>query len=158
MSRRDIGVTSGVTVTNVTGAEVEVEEEEKVTQKRDMAVAARQEEQTVFDAWVQATGRTDGTTLDDKRRQIIRRAITAMTKAKVPNPLLDVVDAALGVAHSEHHMSNRQWNELKVILRDVAQIENFRDLQRGLLNRPAPIRVSDFVDLMPGNRQLNGTS
>jgi hypothetical protein len=93
--------------------------------------------QRVFEEWRAATGRTDSTLLDDKRRSVIVKAL----KLK---PEDEVIDAVRGVRHSEHHMSNRQYSELKVILRDAGQIEHFRDLQRGTGRRPQE-SVADFA-------------
>jgi 5-methylcytosine-specific restriction endonuclease McrA len=84
--------------------------------------------QTVFDAWIEATGRTGRTKLDRKRRGRIRDALTDY-------PLEDVTDAVRGWRNSPHHRGENRsrtvYNDLELLLRDSAHIEKFRDLERG---------------------------
>lgn len=80
----------------------------------------------VFAAWQEATGKHRAK-LDDKRRRIITRALKDF-------PLDDVLDAARGWRHSPHHRGENErhtvYNELDLLLRDAAHIEQFRDLER----------------------------
>lgn len=82
---------------------------------------------TVFDAWIESTGRTSRTVLDSKRRRCIANALKSY-------PLDDVVDAVRGWKHSPHHRGENDqrtvYNELDVLLRNAGQIEKFRDLER----------------------------
>lgn len=82
----------------------------------------------VFDAWVEATGKTGRTLLDDKRRRLIRRALERY-------PVDDIIDAVRGWRHSPHHRgensSSTVYNDLGLLLRDGEHIERFRDLERG---------------------------
>lgn len=91
----------------------------------DLDQVRQDREQTIFDAWLTATARTHSTLFDEKRRRCIRKALALKDIGYD-----DVIDAVRGVQHSDHHLSNKQWSELRVILRDVAQIEHFRDLYR----------------------------
>lgn len=93
----------------------------------------------MFDAWVEATGRTGRTVLDRKRRRLIRRALDE-------HPLDDVLDAVVGIMRSPFHVGQndrgRAYTGLDVILRDAEHIEQFRDLARQApdgveLGRPA---------------------
>ena len=81
--------------------------------------------QQVFDAWVEATGKTSRTVLDEKRRRRIRNALKTY-------PLADVLAAVGGWQHSPHHRgendSGTVYNDLDLLLRDGAHIERFRDL------------------------------
>lgn len=81
----------------------------------------------VFEAWLSATGRTNQTLLDAKRRRLIDRALKAY-------PLEDVLDAVHGWRRSPHHRGENPgrtvYNDLELLLRDAAHIEKFRDLER----------------------------
>lgn len=87
----------------------------------------------VFDAWIEATGRTSKTVLDAKRRRLITRALNDY-------PLDDVLDAVRGWKHSPHHCGDNDagkvYNELDLLLRDAGHIERFRDLWRDPPRRP----------------------
>lgn len=84
--------------------------------------------QTVFNAWVEATGRTGRTVLDPKR---VRR-IRAMLKAGFT--VEDLCDAVRGWAHVPHNAgvneTGEKWNDLGLLLRDAGQVERFRDAFR----------------------------
>lgn len=84
-------------------------------------------EQQVFDAWIEATGRTGATVFSDKRRRLIRNALKLYSTA-------DVLDAVQGWRKSSHHCgenpSGTVYNDLELLLRDAAHIEKFRDLHR----------------------------
>jgi hypothetical protein len=85
--------------------------------------------QDVFDAWIEAVGKTSATKLDDKRRRRIERALRDF-------PLEDVLDAVRGVAHDPFNMgveTGRPYNDVTLVLRDAEHIERFRDIQRGLI-------------------------
>ena len=81
----------------------------------------------VFDEWVKSTKRTAATKLDSKRRSLIERALKDY-------PFEDVLDAVDGWRFSSHHRGENSdgkvWNDLALILRDAAHIEQFRDLKR----------------------------
>lgn len=87
----------------------------------------------VFAAWLEATGRTSRTALDEKRRRLILRALDRY-------PLTDVIDAVRGWRHSPYHTGNNPtgqvYNDLGLLLRDADHIERFRDLER---QPPSPI-------------------
>jgi hypothetical protein len=80
----------------------------------------------VFDAWRQSTGKHRAK-LDDKRRRRIKAALRSYS-------LADVLDAVRGWEHSPHHRGENEqgtvYNELDLLLRDAAHIEQFRDLWR----------------------------
>jgi hypothetical protein len=84
-------------------------------------------EQQVFDAWIEATGRTGATVFSDKRRRLIRNALKLYSTA-------DVLDAVQGWRKSSHHCGENDtgtvYNDLELLLRDAAHIEKFRDLHR----------------------------
>lgn len=88
----------------------------------------------VFNTWIESTGRTNRTVLDGKRRRLIRRALDSF-------PVEDLVDAVQGWHHSPHHRGENDkattYNDLELLLRDSAHIENFRDLQRAHGNTQA---------------------
>jgi len=81
---------------------------------------------TVFDAWREATGKHRAK-LDDKRLRRIKGALRSYS-------LTDVLDAVRGWQHSPHHRGENDqgtvYNELDLLLRDAAHIEQFRDLWR----------------------------
>ena len=85
----------------------------------------------VFDVWMEATGKTSTTKLDSRRRRKIEQALALY-------PIQDVLDAAVGWKNSPFHRgeneAGRIYNELDLLLRDGAHIEQFRDLAR---NGPA---------------------
>lgn len=84
-------------------------------------------EQRVFDAWIEATGKTGATVLTEKRRRLIRNALRLYS-------LDDVLDAVAGWRRSPHHRgenpSGTIYNDLELLLRDAEHIEKFRDLNR----------------------------
>lgn len=85
------------------------------------------DQQVVFEAWVEATGRTDRTVLSPKRDRLIRRALADY-------PIDDVLDAVRGWRNSPHHCGQNDrgttYNALELLLRDAEHIEQFRDLER----------------------------
>lgn len=80
----------------------------------------------VFDAWRGSTGHL-AAVLDIARRRVIEKGLKS-------HGLDDLVDAVRGWRHSPHHRGENErrtvYNELKLLLRDAAQIEKFRDLER----------------------------
>jgi hypothetical protein len=84
-------------------------------------------EQRVFDAWIEATGKTGATVFSDKRRRVIRNALRDY-------PVEDLLDAVCGWRNSSHHRGENTtgtvYNDLELLLRDAAHIERFRDLNR----------------------------
>lgn len=80
----------------------------------------------VFDAWRQSTGKHRAK-LDPKRHKRIKAALRSYA-------LADVLDAVRGWQHSPHHRGENDtgtvYNELDLLLRDAAHIEQFRDLWR----------------------------
>jgi hypothetical protein len=80
----------------------------------------------VFDAWVEATGRTSRTKLDGNRRRLIERALHDYS-------LEDVLAAVRGWRHSPHHRGENSngtsYTGLSLLLRDAEHIETFRDLE-----------------------------
>lgn len=88
----------------------------------------------VFDAWVEAAGRTNRTRLDDKRRRLIKRALKDYE-------LDEVLDAVRGWRNSPHHRGESNgtiYNDLGLLLRDAEHIERFRDLERAGPPRRGP--------------------
>lgn len=83
--------------------------------------------QAVFDKWIEATGKTNRTVLDQKRRRLIQSALERY-------PVDDVLDAVCGWRNSPHHRGENEqgtvYNDLELLLRDPAHIEKFRDLWR----------------------------
>jgi len=84
--------------------------------------------QTVFKAWVEATGKHPSRTrLDDKRRRIIQKALETY-------PVEDVLDAVVGWKYEPFYKGEndrgRPFNDLGLLLRDSEHIERFRDMGR----------------------------
>lgn len=96
----------------------------------------RDREQQVFDAWVDATGKTGRVVFDDKRRRVVRKALEVLDF-----PLEDCVDAVRGWRHSPHHRGENEratvYNDIELLLRDAKHIEMFRDLERAAGGGPA---------------------
>lgn len=100
----------------------------------------------VFWAWVNATGRTERTHLDGKRRRLIEVALSGYPEA-------DCVDAVRGWQHSAHHRGENAtrtvYNDIGLLLRDAEHIERFRDLARGVgpVVMPAKGKSEQLSDL-----------
>ena len=82
----------------------------------------------VFEAWIKSTGKdSTRTKLDSKRRARIKWAIDNY-------PEVDVLDAVVGWANSPFHSGkNAQrkiYNDITLLLRDAAHLEQMRDLAR----------------------------
>ena len=94
---------------------------------------------TVFEKWVEATGKhTTRTKLDEKRRSIIRKALKT-------HSVEDVCDAVVGWKREPFYCGQNDrktvYNSLKMLLRDADQIEKFRDLEREatlVIEKPKP--------------------
>lgn len=88
----------------------------------------------VFDAWIEATGKTARTKLDAKRRRLIVKALKHYE-------LDEVLDAVRGWRNSPHHRGESNgtiYNDLGLLLRDAEHIERFRDLERAGPPRRGP--------------------
>lgn len=105
----------------------------------------------VFEAWKRATGKNGRTFLDAKRKRAIREALRVY-------PLEDVIDAVRGWDKSPFHAGQNDqrkvYNELHLLLRDNAQIEMFRDLERG--QRQAPMAADPVMAQIQRQRELEG--
>lgn len=92
----------------------------------------------VFSTWVEATGR------DQARTKFTTERKRKVDKALKVYELDDVLDAVRGVTRSRFHMGDnprgRRFDDLELVLRDAAKIEEFRDLWRN--ERPVPIHDS----------------
>lgn len=112
--------------------------------------AATSDVDTVWDAWLQATGRTRSV-LDDRRQRIIRNALKRY-------PLTDVVDAVRGWRNSPHHRGENDrstvYNDLELLLRDTQHIERFRDLERSGpgVSKPRMSRGTQAIERVVGRR------
>jgi hypothetical protein len=89
--------------------------------------AATADVQAVFDAWVDATGRSQ-TKLTGQRRQLIQRRLADYG-------VDDLIDAVRGIGASAFHRGDndrgKRYNDIELALRDAAHIERFRDEFRG---------------------------
>lgn len=89
----------------------------------------------VFEAWKQATGRTDRVVLDSKRTATIKKALKDY-------PLDDVLDAVRGLAASPWHMGEnpdgKRYTDVGNALGDAGRIEKFRDMHRDPPKRRKP--------------------
>lgn len=87
---------------------------------------AKDDVQTVFDAWVRSKGTRGALTAE--RRKLINARLRDFA-------VEDLVDAVQGWQHSPHHRgendSGTVYNDLALLLRDGDRIEKFRDLHRG---------------------------
>lgn len=94
------------------------------SKKRTEAGPSDSDVQTVFAAWVEATGKSRSV-LDAKRRLKIRTALAMF-------PLAEVVDAVRGWSNDPFYCGqndrNTVYNDLGLLLRDAAHIEKFRDM------------------------------
>jgi hypothetical protein len=99
-------------------------------------------EQRVFDAWLDSTGKTTRTMFDEKRRRVIRRALKSY-------PVVDLTDAVKGWRHSPYHRGENEtgtvYNDIELLLRDAKRIEQFRDLERGCPGIVVPVRDPALV-------------
>lgn len=81
----------------------------------------------IFNAWIDATGRTSRTVLSTKRRRLIRKALEDYT-------VDELVAAVRGWRHSPHHRGENKtstvYNDIELLLRDAEHIERFRDLEK----------------------------
>jgi hypothetical protein len=90
--------------------------------------------QAVFDAWQVATGHPSAI-LDDKRKRRIKARL---------HEGFTVDDLILAIAHRHHDPwlmgkgnSPRVFDDLETLLRDAAQVERLRDLER-----PIPVKAT----------------
>lgn len=101
----------------------------------EVAPSAPSDVVQVFDAWKEATNRTERTVLSPERTRLIRKQLKQY-------PLEDVIDAVRGWRWSAHHCGSNQngtvYNDLELLLRDAKHVEMFRDLERDPPERPVP--------------------
>jgi Helix-turn-helix domain len=94
--------------------------------------------QRVFDAWIEATGRTGRSKLTGDRQGRIIRYLKDY-------PVEDLVDACRGIMKHPHYRGENDRNEvytdLEHCLKGPKQIELFRDLHRGLIPPPLSTRT-----------------
>ena len=83
--------------------------------------------ETVFESWQNATGK-DRARLDDKRRKLIAARLREY-------PVDDLLAAVWGWKKSAYHRGENDrgvtYNDLGLLLRDAAHVEQFRDLHLG---------------------------
>lgn len=111
--------------------------------------------QTVFDAWVRATGKGQARLTKERRGLIVRRL-------KQGWAVDELVDACCGWSKSPHHRGENStgtvYNDMELLLRDTKHIEMFRDLERGtepgglarvspITNGPRSVGDKNLVDL-----------
>lgn len=104
----------------------------------------------VFDAWREATGHA-AAKLDRSRRRVIESRLKDFSAA-------DLIDAVRGWRHSPHHRGENDrrivYNELRLLLRDAAHVEQFRDLERN--GSLSPARGLGLVGSQPPPRKCPG--
>lgn len=107
----------------------------------------------VFDAWVEATGRTTRVLLDAKRRKVIKNALKNY-------PVEDVIDAVRGWDRSPFHAGDNDrhtvYNELHHLIGDTTKVEKFRDLHRG--DAPTGRRKPKSFDRLQAFAASDGSS
>lgn len=100
----------------------------------DTPLSVQQQVESVFAAWLDATGKTGRSVLDAKRTRKIKWALDLY-------PLEDVTAAVRGWRHSPFHCGENQhgkvYNDLDLLLRDTSHVEHFRDLELGLVEQHA---------------------
>lgn len=93
----------------------------------------RTEVEQVFDAWIEATGRTGRSQLTPDRRGRIVRYLKDY-------PLADLIDACRGIMKHPHYRGDNDrheaYTDLEHCLKGPKQIEMFRDIERGLIPPP----------------------
>ena len=102
---------------------------------------------TVFEAWLESTGKSkERTRLDERRRRIIRKALELY-------PVADLVEAVTGWRYSAFHRGENDhgkvYNDLGLLLRDADHIERFRDLARSKPSSVKEFRPYDQVHREP---------
>ena len=106
----------------------------------------------VFEVWLKETGRTSQTQLDGNRRGVIERALAAY-------PTDDVLDALRGWKNDPFYCGEndrgRAYNDITLLLRDAAHIEQFRDLARsGPVRRGGLRKASGNVSSFEGESRV----
>lgn len=93
---------------------------------------ASSDAQRVFDAWRESTGK-DRAVFDGKRKSIVKARLKEF-------PVEDLILAVQGWKNSPFHRgeNDRQkvYNELELLLRNAAKVEEFRDLARDAPSDP----------------------
>lgn len=115
-----------------TGEEEEEEEEHPIVDVPSTGGEIR----SVFDAWVESTGRDAARTkLDDKRRRLIRTRLKDW-------PVDDLIAAVQGWRHDPHLRGENDrrttYNDLDLLLRDAKHIEQLRDLENDQADHLGP--------------------
>lgn len=98
---------------------------------KDNPLSADADVWKVFEHWRDGAGKTNQTLLDKTRKKVIEDALKAY-------PVEDVLDAVVGWKNSPHHRGENPtgtvYNDLGLLLRGAARIEQFRDLARNATN------------------------
>lgn len=106
----------------------------------------------VFDLWVQVTGRDPLRTkfTPDRRRKVQQRLAEGFD-------FDELMDAVRGVTLSAFHMGdnaqNQRYDDLRIVMRDGAQVEKFRDLWR---NPPQQRRPRSFSTIAAAVGRMEG--
>jgi DNA-binding transcriptional ArsR family regulator len=89
---------------------------------------------SIFNEWIDITGRTGQTQLSEKRRKLILDALQGSPRHGAGYPVRDLLDAVRGWRYSPHHRGENPqatvYDGLDLLLRDSDRIEFFRDLER----------------------------
>lgn len=109
----------------------------------DVSPSATDPASQVFEAWIEAAGKTGRTVLTPERRRLIQKQLKNY-------PLADVIDAVRGWRHSAHHRGENDrgtvYNDLELVLRDAKHVEMFRDLERNPPAAPLPRGMRGIAD------------
>lgn len=101
------------------------------SKKKKDSTKKREDVDSAFTKWIEVTGRTGRTQLDDTRRRAIEKAL-------VNYPPEEVLEAIDGWQFSDFHRGKNDqgkvYDEITLILRNAGQIEKFRDLSRAAKN------------------------
>lgn len=124
---------------SATSAQICADQRAETSEEREPVNESQREEpnplsagadvRAVFGAWVEATGRSGRTQLNDDRAGMIRRWLKRY-------PVADLVDAVRGWRWSPHHCGENDrgtvYNDLSHVLKNSRNIETFRDYERGI--------------------------
>lgn len=109
----------------------------------DVSPPATDPASKVFEAWIEAAGKTGRTVLTPERRRLILKQLKDY-------PLDDVLDAVRGWRWSAHHRGENDrgtvYNDLELVLRDAKHVEMFRDLERNPPEKPLPRGMQGIAD------------
>lgn len=105
--------------------------------------------QKVFDTWVQSTGRSKRTVLDDKRKRLITAALKNYS-------VDELILAVTGWEHSPWHRgenpSKLKYNDLGLLLRDSGKIESFIAFHAN--NKEKNEDIQQFLDQMAKRQEI----